>query len=275
MLAATRKGLAADKRRWTQIEKLNLNTGSYLRSSVFICGGHFCSLSLRFPLEPNIGAVRSGQIEGGGHHESKVLDLACLDACHGGCSGRARFSARRKTAGPLDLKTNGAGGAREVARLFRTKCRRPPSTFRFTIWCVFYSYKGAVSPVGFLVERSEGGNVWLWGKGGTERRMSSSGISLATYGIVCEWLPLRVDSKVEWEAMDSTLFRVEHAFSVFLRTPALGREKCSRSFTLSLRSSAEPQVDVPTPRPHRYLRYLCSSAAVTFAGAAPIPARER
>ncbi len=83
----------------------------------------------------------------------------------------------------------------------------------------FYSWKGAATPAGYKVERSGQKMVWLFGKAGTEKRLSSPGLKDVLSGLVGEWVPLPVKSTIEWEELDSTLFSgSRHAFSIFVRT---------------------------------------------------------
>ena len=82
----------------------------------------------------------------------------------------------------------------------------------------FYAWKNSVIPAGYKVQRTNGGVVWLYGKGGTERRASSPGLSAVLFGSAGEWVTLPAHSAIEWEELDSTAFAGEkHAFTAFLK----------------------------------------------------------
>ena len=82
----------------------------------------------------------------------------------------------------------------------------------------FYGWKNSAIPSGYKVQRTDQGVVWLYGKGGTEKKTSSPGINAVLFGSAGEWMTLPAYSAVEWEELDSTSFAGEkRAFTVFLK----------------------------------------------------------
>jgi hypothetical protein len=82
----------------------------------------------------------------------------------------------------------------------------------------FYGWKNSAVPAGYKVQQTAQGVVWLYGKGGTEKKSSSPGLKEVLFGSIGEWITLPVHSSVEWEELDSTLFAGEkHAFTAFLK----------------------------------------------------------
>lgn len=82
----------------------------------------------------------------------------------------------------------------------------------------FYAWKNSAIPTGYKVQRTDGGVVWLYGKGGTERKASSPGLTEVLFGSTGEWVTLPAHSAIEWEELDSTAFAGEkHAFTAFLK----------------------------------------------------------
>lgn len=82
----------------------------------------------------------------------------------------------------------------------------------------FYGWKNSVAPAGYKVQRNDQGIAWLYGNGGTEKKLSSPGLKAVLFGSTGEWITLPAYSAVEWEELDSTSFASEnHAFTAFLR----------------------------------------------------------
>jgi hypothetical protein len=82
----------------------------------------------------------------------------------------------------------------------------------------FYGWKNSAIPAGYKVQRTDQGTVWLYGKGGTEKRTPSPGIKAVLFGSTGEWITLPAYSAIEWEELDSTSFaREKHAFTAFLK----------------------------------------------------------
>jgi hypothetical protein len=90
----------------------------------------------------------------------------------------------------------------------------------------FYAWKNSPIPVGYKILRTGNGNVWLYGKGGTEKKPSSPGINAVLFGSKGEWLTLPPCSAIEWEDLDSTFFVGEmHSFSIFVKERDKGGPK--------------------------------------------------
>lgn len=82
----------------------------------------------------------------------------------------------------------------------------------------FYGWRNSAVPAGYKVERTEQGISWLYGQGGTERRITSPGLQAVLFGSRGEWITLPAHSAIEWEELDSTIFSGEsHAFTAFIR----------------------------------------------------------
>ena len=82
----------------------------------------------------------------------------------------------------------------------------------------FYSWKNSAVPAGYKIQRTDQGTVWLYGRVGTEKQVSSPGLKAVLFGSVGEWITLPAHSAVEWEELDSTSFAGErHGFTVFLK----------------------------------------------------------
>ncbi len=82
----------------------------------------------------------------------------------------------------------------------------------------FYGWKNSAIPAGYRVQQTDKGLVWLYGRGGTEKKPSSPGLESVLFGSRGDWIILPAHAAVEWEELDSTLFSGErHAFTAFLR----------------------------------------------------------
>lgn len=82
----------------------------------------------------------------------------------------------------------------------------------------FYGWKNSAIPAGYKIQRRENELVWLYGKGGTEKRTSSPGLKAVLFGSVGEWITLPAHSSIEWEELDSTSFAgEEHSFTAFIK----------------------------------------------------------
>jgi hypothetical protein len=82
----------------------------------------------------------------------------------------------------------------------------------------FYGWKNSTIPAGYKVQELDQSIFWLYGKAGTEKKMSSPGLKTALFGSTGDWITLPAHSAVEWEELDSTSFAGEkHAFTAFLK----------------------------------------------------------
>jgi len=82
----------------------------------------------------------------------------------------------------------------------------------------FYGWKNSAIPAGYRIQRTDKGVVWLYGKGGTDKRTSSPGLKAVLFGSVGEWITLPAHSSIEWEELDSTSFASEeHSFTAFIK----------------------------------------------------------
>lgn len=82
----------------------------------------------------------------------------------------------------------------------------------------FYGWKDSAIPAGYKIQHTGQGVVWLYGKGGTEKRTSSPGLKAVLFGSTGEWITLPAHSSIEWEELDSTSFAGEkHSFTAFIK----------------------------------------------------------
>lgn len=99
----------------------------------------------------------------------------------------------------------------------------------------FYGWKNSTVPAGYKIQKTDQGIVWLYGRGGTEKKPSSPGLKAVLFGSTGEWITLPAYSAVEWEELDSTSFAgEEHAFTAFIkqRDPDQSLEVVSSAFTV-------------------------------------------
>jgi hypothetical protein len=109
----------------------------------------------------------------------------------------------------------------------------------------FYSWRNSAIPAGYKVQRVDHTIVWLYGKGGTEKKTSSPGLNAVLFGSSGEWMTLPAHSAVEWEELDSTSFAGEiHAFTVFLK-----QRDTDHPLEVISDAFAVPSSGTPTTRP--------------------------
>ena len=108
----------------------------------------------------------------------------------------------------------------------------------------FYSWRNSAIPAGYKVQRTDQGTVWLYGKGGTEKKTSSPGLQAVLFGSTGEWVTLPAHSAIEWEELDSTSFTAEkHAFTAFLK-----QRETDQPLEVISDVFAVPAKDTPTTR---------------------------